>query len=118
MSNNNRTGAFIGGMLIGSALGVFTGLLIAPRKGKDTRKILKKSASAIPEIAEDISSSVQLQAVKLSETAVENWEQTLDKLQQAIAAGIEATKKEKQALTASNAENSADSAPIEANKKV
>jgi len=66
MSKNN-TGALIGGLLAGSALGTVVGLLIAPRTGRETRQILKKSAQALPELAEDLSSSVQLQADRLSE---------------------------------------------------
>lgn len=87
-------GAFIGGVALGSAVGAVVGLLAAPRSGKDTRKILKKSAQALPEIAEDVSSSVQLQANRFSQTGLSNWDQTLNRLKSAIAAGVEASKME------------------------
>ncbi|QDZ41462.1 YtxH domain-containing protein [Euhalothece natronophila Z-M001] len=86
--------AFIGGLALGSAVGSAIGLLVAPRSGQETRKILKKSALAVPEIAQDISSSVQLQADRFSETTLSNWESTLTRLQEAIAAGVEASKME------------------------
>ena len=95
MSENN-SGSFIGGMLLGAAIGTITGLLIAPRTGKQTRQILKKSAEALPELAEDISTSVQIQADRLSETARGNWDETLNRLKEAIAAGLEAGVRERQ----------------------
>lgn len=83
---------FIGGLALGSAVGSAIGLLVAPRSGRETRKILKKSAQAVPEIAQDVSSSVQLQADRFSETT---FRSTLTRLQEAIAAGVEASKMER-----------------------
>lgn len=97
MSENN-SGSFIGGLLLGAAIGTISGLLIAPRTGKETRQIIKKSAEALPELAEDISTSVQLQADRLSETALRNWDGTLMRLKEAISAGLEAGSRERQAL--------------------
>ncbi len=96
--SNNRSGAFLGGLLIGTAIGTITGMLLAPRPGRETRQFLKKSADALPELAEDLSSSVQLQADRLSESALRNWDGTLIRLREAIAAGIEATQQDHQAL--------------------
>ena len=95
MSRQNKTGTFIAGLTIGSALGTVIGLLIAPRTGQETRKVIKKSADALPELAEDLSTSIQLQANRLSEEALENWDETLARLKKAIAAGIEASNLEK-----------------------
>ncbi len=89
-----KTGSFITGVLLGSAIGAITGLLVAPRTGRETRQILKKSADALPEIAEDLGTTVQLQADRFSETALRNWDDTLDRLRDAIAAGIEASQLE------------------------
>lgn len=91
-----KTGSFITGILLGSAIGTITGLLVAPRTGKETRQILKKSADALPELAEDLSTTVQLQADRFSETALRNWDDTLDRLREAISAGIEASQLETQ----------------------
>ncbi|MEM9542672.1 MAG: YtxH domain-containing protein [Cyanobacteria bacterium P01_E01_bin.42] len=98
MSNNN-TGSFIGGVLIGSAIGTALGILIAPRSGRETRQILKKSADALPELAEDLSATIQLQTDRLSESAVQSWEETLIRLKDAIAAGMEASQMKTQELT-------------------
>jgi gas vesicle protein len=108
---SKKSAAFIGGLLLGSALGTVTGLLIAPRTGRDTRQLLKKSADALPELAEDLSSSVQLQADRLSEVALRNWEDTLTRLREAIAAGVEASQRERLEIKQSKPEVSAESHP-------
>lgn len=91
---DNKSGAFLGGVVIGTAIGTVTGLLIAPRPGKETRQFLRKSADALPELVEDLATSLQLQADRLSETSLRNWEKTLVRLRAAIAAGQEATEQE------------------------
>lgn len=96
--SNNRSGAFLGGLLLGAAVGTITGILVAPRPGRETRQLLRKSADALPELAEDLSTSVQLQADRLSETALRNWDSTLGRLKEAIAAGLEATQREQQTV--------------------
>ncbi len=101
--SNNRSGAFIGGVLLGAAVGTLTGLLMAPRTGKETRQFLKKSADALPELAEDLSTSVQIQADRLSESALRNWDGTLERLREAISAGVEASQKESQMLNRNEA---------------
>jgi gas vesicle protein len=100
--SNNRSGVFIGGMMLGATIGALTGLLVAPRTGRETRKLLKKSADALPELAEDLSTSVQLQADRLSANALRNWDETLDRLREAIADGIIASQRESQVLKRQN----------------
>jgi gas vesicle protein len=97
--SGNRSGAFLGGLLLGAAAGAIAGLLAAPRTGRETRQILKKSADALPDLAEDLSSTVQYQADRLSETALKNWDGTLTRLKDAVSAGVEASTKEHQHLT-------------------
>ena len=94
MSKTNHTGPFIGGMVVGTAVGTVIGLLIAPRPGRETRQILKKSAQAMPELVEDLATTLQLHADHLSASALSNWEETLARLKEAIAAGIEASEQE------------------------
>ncbi|VEP18808.1 Gas vesicle protein [Hyella patelloides LEGE 07179] len=98
MSRQNRAGTFVTGLAIGSAIGTAIGLLIAPRTGKETRKVLEKSVDALPELAEDLATTLQLQTNRLSEEALQNWEATLNRLQQAIAAGQEASQGEKEKI--------------------
>ncbi len=107
--SKNRSVLFIGGMLFGAAIGTLGGLLVAPQTGRQTRRVLKKSAQALPEIAEDLSSSVQIQADRLSASALKNWDETLDRLKDAIAAGIEATQQEQEILHKTEVEMSSES---------
>ncbi|MBP5974840.1 YtxH domain-containing protein [Brasilonema sp. CT11] len=109
--SNNRSGSFFGGMMLGATIGALTGLLIAPRTGRETRQLLKKSASALPELAEDISTSVQIQADRLSANARSNWDDTLDRLREAISAGIDASLRESQAMKQQSAQEKSDTVP-------
>lgn len=100
MSDNRSgsSGLFVGGMLVGAVIGTVTGLLIAPKSGRETRQLLKKSADALPELAEDLSTSVQLQADRLSGSALRNWDDTLTRLREAIVAGLEASQRRREEL--------------------
>lgn len=91
MSEKVNGGTFVAGLVVGGLIGTAIGLLVAPRSGGETRRILKKSADALPELVEDLSSSIQLQADRLSESARHNWQETLLRLKEAIAAGVEAS---------------------------
>lgn len=105
MSQQNRAGTFVTGLAIGSAIGTVVGLLIAPRTGKETRKVIEKSADALPELAQDLTTTLQLQTSRLSVEALNNWEATLSRLQQAIAAGQEASQWEKVKIKSKQIDN-------------
>ena len=104
--SNKKSGLFISGLLLGSAIGTATGLLIAPRNGKKTRQLVKKSASAIPQLTTDLSTSVKFQADRFSNSATNSWDDFLHRLKQAIAAGLEASQKEKEILSQTETKNS------------
>lgn len=97
--STKKSGLFIGGLLLGSAIGTLTGLLLAPRNGKQTQKLLKKSVSALPELAEDLSTSVQFQVDRVSDSTANSWVEFVERCKEAIAAGLEASQKEKQTLS-------------------
>jgi gas vesicle protein len=109
--SKKSAGSFISGLLLGGAIGTVTGLLIAPRTGRDTRQLLKKSADALPELAQDLSTSVQLQADRLSESALRNWDDTLSRLREALAAGLEASQRENLEIRQTKAEVTTESRP-------
>ncbi|NEN90523.1 MAG: YtxH domain-containing protein [Okeania sp. SIO3H1] len=104
--SNKKSGRFISGLLLGSAIGTLTGLLIAPRTGKKTQQLVKKSASAIPQLLTDLSTSVKFQTNRFSGATTNSWEETLERLTEAIAAGLEASQKEKEILSQLEAKNS------------
>ncbi len=88
--SDKKSGGLLGGILIGGAVGAVAGLLMAPKTGRETRRLLRKSADALPELAEDLASSVQTHAHRLSGTAMDNWDGTLARLKDAVAAGVDA----------------------------
>lgn len=92
--NKNSGGTFLAAALLGGALGTVFGILIAPKTGRETRRLVKKSVEALPELAEDVADSVQFQAHRLSDSARRNWDSTLLRLKEAIAAGVEASQEE------------------------
>jgi len=102
----NGTGKFFGGFLLGTAVGTVLGLLLAPQSGKDTRRLLKKSAKALPGIANDIASelgaNVQYQADRLTSQANRTMEETMERLQEAIAVGAEASQRLRQEINAAS----------------
>lgn len=110
MSDNRsgNSGALFGGFVLGTAVGAVAGLLLAPKSGKETRRLLKKSADALPEIAEDLSTSMQVQADRLSSSALKNWDGTLMRLREAIAAGLEASRQESDRLSSAQKPKSDD----------
>lgn len=97
-NRSGSSGLFIGGLVVGAVIGTVTGLLVAPKSGRETRQLLKKSADALPELAEDLSTSVQLQADRLSGSALRNWDDTLIRLREAITAGLEASQRQREEL--------------------
>ena len=109
--SNKRSGSFIGGMMLGAAIGTLTGLLMAPRTGKETRKLLKKSADALPDLAEDLSTSVQIQTDRITENALRSWDDTLERLKEAVFAGIDASARESEVLKREQVQDSSNSLP-------
>ncbi|MEQ8957118.1 MAG: YtxH domain-containing protein [Coleofasciculus sp. C2-GNP5-27] len=107
--SKKSAGVFIGGLVVGGVIGTLTGLLIAPRSGRDTRRLLKKSTDALPDLAEDLSTTVQLQADRLSESALRNWDGTLTRLRDAIAAGQEASARTRDELNSTQSDVTSES---------
>jgi gas vesicle protein len=93
MSKNN-TGAFVGGVLLGTAVGAIAGLLLPPRTRKQMRRMVKQSVDALPDLAEDVSENWQRQTDRVSKSALRHWDDTVTRLQSAIAAGIDAARQD------------------------
>ncbi|WP_373479454.1 YtxH domain-containing protein [Geminocystis sp.] len=91
MSENQKNSNFIVGFIVGGVVATVTTILLTPSSGKENRKVLRKTAQALPEMAEDFSSSVQINSNRISESARQKWDNTLNRLKVAISAGIEAS---------------------------
>ena len=96
--SNNRSGVFLGGVLVGTAVGTVTSLLLAPKSGRENRYLLQRTVDALPDLADDLSANLQLHAGRLSTSAVRRWDDTLERLGEAIEAGMEAAQAQRQHL--------------------
>ncbi|WP_448380706.1 YtxH domain-containing protein [Gloeomargarita sp.] len=95
MSRNNA-GAFLGGLVIGGVTGLVAGLVLAPRSGRETRRVLRKTVAALPELTTDVSDNLQLQSQRWTGLLRQQWRNTWERLQTAIQAGVEAGRQEHQ----------------------
>jgi gas vesicle protein len=84
------TGRFIGGLLIGGALGAIVGLLIAPRSGEETRELIRDE---LTERANRSLENVKTRSLELKDKARSTAEQLQEKGQQ-LAANLEDTGRE------------------------
>ncbi|OIP77023.1 MAG: gas vesicle protein [Oscillatoriales cyanobacterium CG2_30_44_21] len=98
---SNGAGKFFGGLLIGTAIGAVAGILFAPKSGKETRRALRSSAQDLPRLAEELGSNVQYQADRFTEQAQRTIDETVIRLQEALATGQEASRKLQEELAMS-----------------
>ena len=92
MSDEQKNNNFIIGFLIGSSISTIATLIFHPRSGAENRRILRKTSQALPQIAEDVSSTLQIHAHNLFFFTNNKWQRTLHRFQIAIKAGIEASR--------------------------
>ena len=87
-------GGFASGLALGAIAGLAVGLLATPRTGRENRRTLRKSARALPELAEDLTSSAQLQADRAAGLAKQRCKIVLARLRQAAIVGLAVTRQE------------------------
>lgn len=116
---SNGAGKFFGGVIVGTVIGAAVGVLFAPRSGKETRQVLKRSAKELPKLAEEVSANVQYQADRLTVQAQRTIDEALIRLQEAITTGQEASRKLQDELilsmanTSNNSSIEIDDIPVE-----
>jgi len=79
-------GAFLGGVLLGTAIGSILGILLAPNSGKETRRLLRQQLKEIPNSPEDASQNARVEIEKLVESARNSLDETIEKLNESIEA--------------------------------
>lgn len=94
MSNNNKSGGFAAGALIGAAVGAVAALLYAPKSGKETREDLKakanemkdqanvaadKAAKKASEVKDDLSTKAE-QVSNSAKSAAADWRGRADRV--------------------------------------
>jgi gas vesicle protein len=99
-------GKFWGGLLIGSAIGAAAGILLTPRSGKESRRKLIQSSSKLGSTvqyqADRLAGKLGDQLSEISESAQKTINETTERVQEAIAAGQEASRKLSQELKLAN----------------
>ncbi len=105
---SNGAGKFWGGFLVGSAVGALVGLSMTPRSRKQAKRLLRKSAEVLPEIAEGLTANVQYGRDRLTESAQKTMSEAMERLREAIAIGQEASQKLRQELNLSTIGSQAD----------
>ncbi|MEN9218839.1 MAG: YtxH domain-containing protein [Gloeomargarita sp. DG02_3_bins_56] len=95
MSRSNP-GAFLGGLVVGGVAGLVAGMVLAPRSGQETRRVLRKTAAALPELTADVADNLQFQAQRWTGLLQEQWQETWVRFQTALSAGVEAGRQEHQ----------------------
>ena len=88
-SNNNN---FWLGFFLASSVTTVATIIFHPRNAVKTRKILRKTSQALPQIANDFFSTLQTHSQNISSSAAGKWQRNLHRLQVAVKAGIEASK--------------------------
>ena len=109
MSSSKNTPRVALAALVGAAVGVVAGILIAPRSGAETReKVAQAAEASFGQVADTINESVSATCADVAQTAQEAGEKT-DELREKIAAA-RARMDQMRADIAKNADQVADKA--------
>ena len=109
MSSSKNTPRVALAALVGAAVGVVAGILIAPRSGAETReKVAQAAEASFGQVADTLDESVSATCADVAQTAQEAGEKT-DELREKIAAA-RARMDQMRADIAKNADQVADKA--------
>ena len=109
MSSSKNTPRVALAALVGAAVGVVAGILIAPRSGAETReKVAQAAEASFGQVADTLNESVSATCADVAQTAQEAGEKT-DELREKIAAA-RARMDQMRAGIAKNADQVADKA--------
>ena len=78
-------GKFIGGFAIGAAIDAIAGILLAPKSGEETRKMLANSASDLAKRADETAKQIQSKADDAVSELQKKGEEIKSKLQDLIS---------------------------------
>lgn len=84
------TSRFLAGFIVGGAIGAIAGILLAPKSGEETRKILADTASDMARRADETAKQIQVKADDAVSDLQKKGEEIKEKLQDLIAKQKEA----------------------------
>lgn len=93
---------FVAGFVIGGAIGAIAGILLAPKSGEETRKILADTASDMVRRADETAKQIQVKADDAVSDLQKKGEEIKEKIQDII------TKQKNAKADTENAENDND----------
>lgn len=81
---------FLAGFIVGGAIGAVAGVLLAPRSGEETRKILKDTADDMARRADETAKQIKVKADDAVSDLQKKGDEIKEKLQDLIAKQKEA----------------------------
>ena len=100
MANDNGSGWFVAGFILGGLVGFAAGLLMAPQPGEQTQAQLRERGIELKGMAEDLAYEARKRAEGLQEKSQVVLEERKGRIEQVIAEGKEAAAKKKEELVA------------------
>ena len=94
---------FLAGFIVGGAIGAVAGVLLAPRSGEETRKILKDTADDMARRADETAKQIKVKADDAVSDLQKKGDEIKEKLQDLIA-------KQKEGKAENTEENKEESA--------
>ena len=98
MSERGGGGEFFAGLFIGAIVGAAAALLLAPRSGEDTRKLIEEKGIEPRDRATELSTEARQRAEELQERGRIVLEEQKAKLEQAIEEGRQAAVKKREEM--------------------
>ena len=67
MNNKNEESNFLAGFIVGAVLGITAGFLYAPRRGSETRELLKQKVEVARERVTDMANRIKVTADEIQQ---------------------------------------------------
>lgn len=95
-SSGYSSGSLLSGLVVGAALGTLVGMTVSPRQKQQLRRwverSVQRSAAQMPDWMDGVSRVAQTQGDRLLGAAQQRWGGTLERLRDAVAAGVAASR--------------------------
>ncbi|TAF51880.1 MAG: YtxH domain-containing protein [Oscillatoriales cyanobacterium] len=109
------SGTFLGGVLLGGAIGAIAGMWIDPRTTRRVRRAVQETVDQLPEFAHQVGdTTIQLsdrlrrRVTNLSHNLQDDWHETSERLRDAAVAGWDASRREYRSVINQHADQDFD----------
>jgi gas vesicle protein len=111
------SGTFLGGVLLGGAIGTIAGMWIDPRTTRRVRRTVRETVDQLPELAHqvgdttlELSDRLRHRVTALSQDLQDDWQGTSERMRDAAAAGWDASRREYRAVIDRHTDRDVDTA--------